>query len=142
MNAADLTDQFTAAITRYAKEGLSAVRLQDGPPVLSHVCFKFADAAAYTETVDAARTLGVITQTTFKDKQVTWCKLTAPLRQDGLTLHWLELVELKGKAAQSSGFSSLGYFISGMNEPVKSSSSDGKIVFRYQGKHASMMARS
>lgn len=143
MKADDLREQFTSAVTLWAKEGLSRLREQDinaPATVLSHVCFKFTDSAAYEETVAAARTLGAVTQQAFGGKQISWCRLDEPVRLQGLALHWLELVEPKTEKSPASGVSSLGYFVSGLKDTVKIPSADGRVTFRYQPKHASALA--
>jgi hypothetical protein len=140
MGKADLTlkEQFSRAFHQWAQEGIDRMSAQS--PTLSHICFKFTDAASYAAGVEAARDLGKVTQEQFKGKEITWCHLRAPLKQDGLTLEWLELVEPKSEPAATNGVSSIGYAIPGMKEAVKIPSKDGNVIFRYQSQHAAGLA--
>jgi len=134
-----LTTEISAAFSRWAGEGLR--HAPAGGAKISHICLKFASAGDYARTVDAARSLGDVTQQAFKGKEISWCRLREPLKGAGLALSWLELVEPKDEPAPSTGVASIGYAVPGMEPAVKIPSADGGVVFRYQALHAERLAK-
>ena len=137
MNAATLKQQFTEVFNSYAAEGVTRF---DQPATLSHVCLKFTSLESYAGYVEAARELGRVTQEEFNGKQITWCKLNAPLQQGALRLEWLEMVEPKVEKNAFDGVANIGYCVPELKSAVKLSSADNAMTFRYQSQHATQMA--
>lgn len=135
-----LKQQMTAAFNAYAREGTQRWTGGAGAAVLSHVCLKFTGLDAYARYVAVARELGVVTQETFKGKQITWCRLHTPLEHDGQRLEWLELVEPKLEQQAFDGVANIGYSVAGLPEAVRLTSQDAGMTFRYQSQHAAQMA--
>lgn len=146
MQGSDLITQAATALGGYALAGIEAFRAGQGrdsaAPVLSHLCFKFRDQAAYESAVAAARVIGAVTQKDFKGKQITWCRLHQPIPAGALRLEWLELVEPAGAPNPDNAVTAIGYAAGYLTDVVKISSADGKIVFRYQARHAAELARA
>jgi predicted metalloenzyme YecM len=138
MSAIPLKKQFSDAFNAYAQEGISAYK--GDVPSLSHVCFKFSSLEKYTDYVEAARGIGRVTQEEFNGKQITWCRLTEPLKKGDLTLEWLELVEPRTEKNPFDGVANIGYCVPSLADPVKKSSADKEMLFRYQAIHAEKMA--
>ena len=139
-----IKQQFTDAFTQFAREGIARFKNVSpaGPaPRLSHVCFKFKNAEAYESYITAARELGAVKQETFKGKQISWCKLNAPLRKNELTLEWLELVEPRFEQNDFDGVTSIGYCVPGLPEPIKIPLPGTPVVFRYQSQHAAELVK-
>ncbi|MEZ0224064.1 MAG: VOC family protein [Alphaproteobacteria bacterium] len=137
-----LKQQFSDVFNLYASEGIAWFSQQDpaAAPVFSHVCFKFSSFEAYADYVKAAQELGRVTQEEFNGKQITWCRLTEPLKKGDLTLEWLELVEPRTEKNAFDGVANIGYCVPGLADAVKQSSADKKMMFRYQANHAEKMA--
>ena len=140
-----LKQQFIDAFTKHAPDGIARFKNEypDSPaPRLSHVCFKFKNPDSYGAYVASARTLGTVTQETFKGKQISWCKLNAPLQKGGLTLEWLELVEPRFEQNDFDGVTSIGYCVPNLPDVVKIPLPGTPVIFRYQALHAAEMAKS
>lgn len=138
MTPAALKEQFTKAFDTLAADGQK--KFGDGKAELSHVCFKFTSIAAYQETVTAARSFGHVTQEQHKGKEITWCKLSSPLKKSDLTLEFLELVEPKEELNPYDGVTSIGFYVEGLPSAVKLPSNDANVIYRYQGQHGRDMA--
>ncbi|MBI2234817.1 MAG: hypothetical protein HYU57_07550 [Micavibrio aeruginosavorus] len=140
MQGNDLIAQAATALGDYALAGIAAFRAGQGrdsaAPALSHLCFKFRDQAAYQSAIAAARTIGAVTQKDFKGKQITWCRLHKPIPAGDLRLEWLELVEPVDAPNADNAVTAVGYAVADLADVVKIPSADGKIVFRYQARHA------
>jgi hypothetical protein len=138
-----MQEQASAALQGLGRQGLEALKEQKPEaeaPVISHICFKFGEQNSYTARVMALRGLGAVTQQMFKGKQISWCRLREPLRHQGMALEWLELVEPRHEANGFDGVTSVAYCVPGLSGTVKIPSSDGRIIFRYQGKYAKILA--
>lgn len=138
-----LMEQTTRAFTALARQGVERFTGQypaHPAPRLSNICFKFTGPESYAAYTAAARQIGVVTSQIFKGKEITWCKLHTPLRQDSLTLEWLELVEPKEETNTFDGVTSIGYAVPNLTETVKLPSDHPEIIFRYQENHASALA--
>ena len=142
MTPATLTKQFTDVFNAYASDGAARYRetQPDATPVLSHVCFKFSSLEDYAGYVDAARSVGAVTQEQFNGKEITWVKLAAPLEKDGHRLEWLEMVEPLTEKHAFNGVANIGYAVKDLAGAVKLQSTDGKMLYRYQSLHAVDMA--
>jgi hypothetical protein len=133
-----LRETVAAAFNRLAREGVAAFRAHDAQarPELSHVCLKFRDMAAYHAHVEAAQGLGPVTREIFNGKEISWCRLDAPLRGNGLTLEYIEFVEPRAEQHDTDGVSSIGFAVPALDAPVKLPSADPGVIFRYQKNHA------
>jgi hypothetical protein len=136
-----LREDVSEAFNRHAAAGITAYAGRRDATVLSHVCFKFDSMEAYRETIESAKELGTVTQEEFNGKEISWCKLATPLEKGLLKLEWLEFVEPRSENHPFTGVSSIGYAVAGLTEPVKIPSDDDRVVYRYQGKHASELAK-
>lgn len=140
MTPAALKEHFTKAFDTLAAAGQQ--KFGDGRAELSHVCFKFKSPASYQATVDTARSFGHVTQEIHKGKEITWCRLAAPLKKGELTLEFLELVEPKEELNPFDGVTSIGFYVEGLPAAVKLLSADENVIYRYQGQHAREMAKA
>lgn len=128
-----LLQKINHAVVTYVAEGAA----HHADAQLSHLCFKFKNEADYRTIIESARTLGAITHKEFGGKEITWCRLNAPI----LTLEWLELVQPKTEANDFNGVTAIGYANPAIKDVVKIKSSDDAVLFRYQSLHASVLAQ-
>lgn len=137
MTPESLLNEINVALRVYAPEGASQNPTPGAIPALSHLCFKFKSEADYRTTIQSAQNLGAITLKEFGGKEITWCRLSAPI----LSLEWLELVQPKTEANAYNGLTAIGYAVPALKDVVKIQSKDGKITFRYQPLHAKELAQ-
>lgn len=139
-SAQAIQTQISEAFNRYAREGLEALRdvAPDNAPLaeIGHICLKFTSLASYNAYVDAAHALGPVAQEEFNGKQISWCRLKEPLKNGGLTVEWMEMVEPKLEQNDYDGVTSIGYRAKFLTETLKIPSADGAMTFRFQPHHA------
>jgi|GEM_PF-5718349 hypothetical protein len=132
-----LLQEINKAMIDLVPEGAANRLAGETIPQLSHLCFKFKSEADYRATIESAQHLGVINHKEFGGKEITWCRLNAPI----LSLEWLELVQPKTESNAYNGLTAIGYAVPELATAVKIQSADGKITFRYQPKHAAQLAQ-
>ena len=146
MTAQPLHQQYTEAFERLARAGVAAYRMQHGGiAVLSHICFKFSNLNIYNTSLAEAETLGTVTRTQHRGREIGWCKLDNPLLDNPLLagsirLEWLEFVQPVKDPSPVSGVASIGYCVKDLEDTTKIQSADPDIIFRYQAKSAADMA--
>lgn len=132
-----LLHAINTAMNGLAAEGAAHRPAGNTLPQLSHLCFKFKSEADYRATIESARHLGSVNHKEFGGKEITWCRLNAPI----LTLEWLELVQPKTETNAFNGITAIGYAIPELTDVVKIKSSDPAVIFRYQAPHANTLAK-
>lgn len=134
----------TETLNYHARRGMDAFCKwnPDQPaPVLSHICFKFADLESYRAYKAAAETLGSVSTREFNGKEIAWCRLNAPWQQGNLSLEWVEMVEPRTETHPANTVASIGYAVETIGDPLKYDSDDAGIIYRYQSRHAAQLAR-
>lgn len=129
--AQQIQQQAAAAFEQYAHEGVLGLALAPVTPTISHICFKFQSMESYKRYIEAAERFSLVSHEQFKGKEITWCKLDAPLVKDDIVLEWLEMVEPKTEQNEFDGVTSIGYVVPGLPDMIKNFSEDKAILFRY-----------
>lgn len=109
--------------------------------VPSHVCVKFTDIEAYAACKNAANDWGALSVRPYQGREITWCKLRAPLISGETAIHWLELVEPADEPNGFNGVTAIVYSVAELGRVEKiTASEENPLLFRYQKFSAEKLA--